>query len=191
VCFGPGLWPGPCRQARWGGRGSGVNGAPQARPACGMRSTVEAGGADPDNARRSAPAAVTSRLRRSLREANGLMLTNGRGTGVIRRAPHAAGHRGRRARQLGTPGGLPPKGRDESCRTANGELPGPDPCRLRRATLAAHLPHDSPRPPHVLQVQAVRPGAPWRALEAVEKLVTGPVGYWCAVPLDALHMSFV
>jgi len=34
---------------------SGVNGAPQARPACGMRSTVEAGGADPDNARRSAP----------------------------------------------------------------------------------------------------------------------------------------
>ena len=24
---GPGLWPGPCRQARWVGRGSGVNGA--------------------------------------------------------------------------------------------------------------------------------------------------------------------
>jgi hypothetical protein len=31
--FGPGLWPGPCRQARWAGRGSRVNGAPQARPA--------------------------------------------------------------------------------------------------------------------------------------------------------------
>jgi hypothetical protein len=44
----------------------------------------------------------------------------------------------RRARQLGTPGGLPPKGRDESCRTAYGELPGSDPGRLRRATLAAH-----------------------------------------------------
>jgi hypothetical protein len=45
---------------------------------------------------------------------------------------------GRRALQLGTPGGLPPKGRDESCRTAYGELPGPDPGRLRRPTLAAH-----------------------------------------------------
>ncbi len=30
---GPGLWPGPRRQARWAGRGSRVNGAPQARPA--------------------------------------------------------------------------------------------------------------------------------------------------------------
>ena len=28
---GPGLWPVPCRQARWAGS-SGVNGAPQARP---------------------------------------------------------------------------------------------------------------------------------------------------------------
>jgi hypothetical protein len=56
---GPGLRPGPCRQARWVGRGSKVNGAPKARPACGMRSTVEVGGADPDNARRSAPVAVT------------------------------------------------------------------------------------------------------------------------------------
>jgi len=54
--FGPGLRPGPYRQARWGGRGSGVNGAPWARPrAARMRSTVDAGGADPDNARRSVP----------------------------------------------------------------------------------------------------------------------------------------
>ena len=29
---GPGLWPGPRRQIRWVGRGSGVNGAPKARP---------------------------------------------------------------------------------------------------------------------------------------------------------------
>jgi hypothetical protein len=63
------------------------------------------------------------------READGLVLTHGRGAGLIWRAPHAAGHRGRRARQLGTPGGLPPKGRDESCRIAYGELPGSDPCR--------------------------------------------------------------
>ncbi len=31
--IGPGLWPGPRHQARWAGRGSRVNGAPQARPA--------------------------------------------------------------------------------------------------------------------------------------------------------------
>ena len=34
---------------------SGVNGAPQARLRSGMRSTVEAGGVSPDNARRSGP----------------------------------------------------------------------------------------------------------------------------------------
>src|SRR5438067_12546656 len=56
-------WPGPCRQARWAGRGSGVNGAPQARPrGARMRSTVEAGGADPDNARRSDPGRCDLRM---------------------------------------------------------------------------------------------------------------------------------
>jgi hypothetical protein len=30
---GPGLWPGPRRQARWGGRSPGSNGAAHARPA--------------------------------------------------------------------------------------------------------------------------------------------------------------
>jgi hypothetical protein len=60
--IGPGLWPGPRRQARRVGRGSRVNGAPQARPrAARMRSTVDAGGADPDNARRSGPVPVTFR----------------------------------------------------------------------------------------------------------------------------------
>jgi hypothetical protein len=54
--FGPGLWPGPRRQARWVGRGlQGQRRAAGASRAGGMRSTVEAGGADPDNARRSGP----------------------------------------------------------------------------------------------------------------------------------------
>src|SRR5437773_10846126 len=58
--FGPGLWPGPRRQARWADRGSRVNGARRRRvPRSGMRSTVEAGGASPDNARRSGPVALT------------------------------------------------------------------------------------------------------------------------------------
>ena len=42
-------------------------------------------------------------LRRIWREAVGLVLTHGRGTGQIRRGPQAAGHRGHRARQLGAP----------------------------------------------------------------------------------------
>ena len=54
--FGPDL----SRQARRVGRGSGVNGAPQARPrSARMRSTVDAGGAGSYNARRSGPASVT------------------------------------------------------------------------------------------------------------------------------------
>jgi hypothetical protein len=52
--IGPGLWPGPRRQARWAGRG--LQGQRRV-PRSGMRSTVEAGGASPDNARRSAPGA--------------------------------------------------------------------------------------------------------------------------------------
>ena len=59
--IGPGLWPGPRREARWAGRGlRGQRRAEGASRASGMRSTVEAGGASPDNARRSGPLAVTS-----------------------------------------------------------------------------------------------------------------------------------
>ena len=72
-------------------------------PRSGMRSTVEAGGADPDNARRSGPLTVTFPAWRNSCEADGLVLAAGRSTGQIRRVPHAAGHRGRRARQLGAP----------------------------------------------------------------------------------------
>jgi hypothetical protein len=69
----PGLWPGPRRQARW--VGSGLRGQRRAEGASrvsGMRSTVEAGGADPDNARRSGSLAGTClRRRRNSREADG------------------------------------------------------------------------------------------------------------------------
>ena len=41
--------------------------------------------------------------RRDSREADGPILAAGRGTGQIRRVPHAAGHWGRWARQLGAP----------------------------------------------------------------------------------------
>jgi hypothetical protein len=57
------------------------------------------------------PVAVTfSRRRRNPPVLDSLVLATGRGTGGMRRAPRAAGHRGRRARQLGAPQGSRPKG---------------------------------------------------------------------------------
>ena len=51
---GQASWPGPRRQARRVGRGLwGQRRAAGPSRASGMRSIVEAGGADPDNARRS------------------------------------------------------------------------------------------------------------------------------------------
>jgi hypothetical protein len=119
--------------------------------------------------------AVTSRRRRYPREPDGLVLVARRGIGQIRRVPHAAGHRGHRARQLGAPVGLPPEGRDESCRTAYGAPPGPDPGRLRRATPAFVFPAIGRVP--LSRFTYWPPGLARRrcALEAVEKLVTAEI----------------
>ena len=61
--FGPGLWPGPRRQARWAGRGSRVNGARPASPRAGTGSRAFPGGLLPlsacsPGARRSRPGAT-------------------------------------------------------------------------------------------------------------------------------------
>jgi hypothetical protein len=102
-----------------------------------MRSTVEAGEASPDNARRTVPVAVTSsrhlaRPARARRPGRG---AGGRGSG-IRRGPQAAGHRGavrgsrrvRRACVRRTRRKLPPQLR---------RVPRVNPGRLRRVILAA------------------------------------------------------
>ena len=131
---GPGLWPGPRRQARWAGRGSGVKGLPEGTR---RRCALDAGGASPDNARRTGPQAVTCswltlHLARASRPGRG---AGGRGSG-IRRGPQAAGHRGCRARQS-------PRRRACVRRTrrelppSNGETPRLNSGRLRRVTLAA------------------------------------------------------
>ena len=104
-----------------------------------MRSTVEAGGADPDNARRSAPAAVTlpginaTRVALTAWSSRTGATPGGYGGHRMRPVTGAAGRGTRRA------AGLPPEGRDESCRTLR-RSPDPDPGRLRRATLAAYSP---------------------------------------------------
>ena len=58
---GPGLWPGPRRQARWAGRGlQGQRRAEDASRAAGCEAPLRLGGASPDNAWRSGSLAVTS-----------------------------------------------------------------------------------------------------------------------------------
>jgi hypothetical protein len=110
--FGPGLWPGPRRQARWAGRGlQGQRRAAGASRASGMRSTVEAGGASPNNARHRSGSGRCDIFTApgTWCEGDGLtVVLAGAGSGV-RRGPQAAGHRGRRARQLAAPQGLRPK----------------------------------------------------------------------------------
>jgi hypothetical protein len=89
-----------------------------------MRSTVEAGGADPDNARRSGPVAVTSPRRSAyLRARDGLAVVlagAAAGYGGDRRRPvTGAAVRGSRRAV-----GLASEGRGESCRPATARPPG-------------------------------------------------------------------
>jgi hypothetical protein len=71
---GPLAWPSPSGPLGWQ-RSPGSTARRRRVPHSGMRSTVEAGVASPDNARRSGPLAVTfSRSRRSRHDADGLVV---------------------------------------------------------------------------------------------------------------------
>ena len=118
----PLAWPLPSGPLGWQ-RSPGSTARRRRVPRSGMRSTVEAGGADPDNARRSAAAAVTfpasPQLARGWRPG-----PRGRARCRVDTAGTARG------RSSGPPGaaarraaGLPPEGRDESCRIAYGAPP--------------------------------------------------------------------
>ena len=92
-----------------------------------MRGTVEAGGADPDNARRSGSAATTSRgVRRTWRVGVGLIVVLAGATagyGGDRRRPVTGGAvRGSRRAV-----GLASEGRGESCRAATASPPDSEP----------------------------------------------------------------
>ena len=85
-------------------------------PRSGMRSTVEAGGADPDNARHSGPGNcdLSPGDGRTRRDADGLVLLVSRDTGSLRWATGCGRWRGRRARQPPRPQGHRPKGASEA-----------------------------------------------------------------------------
>ena len=149
----PLAWPSPSGPLGWQ-RSPGSTARRRRVPRSGMRSTVEAGGADPDNARRSVPCWWPSRRRRNSHEPRG-------------RARHRADTAGTaRGRSPGWLGRGSSARRRASARRARRKLPHhptahprSDPGRLRRVTLAAHLPN-WPRPLLAVQVQAVRLGAP-------------------------------
>jgi hypothetical protein len=120
---GPGLWPGPCRQACWVGRGSGAQGwVPKILSAKRLErifGALDAGGADLDNARRSGPVAVTFRTAIGASDARvtagscSCGAASGRDGGDrLRPVPGTPCAAARRAV------GLPPEGRGESCRPA-------------------------------------------------------------------------
>jgi hypothetical protein len=177
VRFGPGLWPGPRRQARWVARGSAQGWVLKVLSAqrlertfgcpCGWRGRPgQCAAFRPGACDFPGVCATRSRPTPGPR--------GGRGTGQIRRVPHAAGHRGSRARQLGAPQGFRPKGATKAA-TPPTARPRSDPGRLWRDTLAAHHSPDWPRP-FPRDSRPCPSGVAHRrcALETVEKLVTGP-----------------
>jgi hypothetical protein len=134
----PAAWPSPSGPLGWQ-RSPGSTARRRRVPRSGMGSTVEAGGASPDNARRSAPLALTSsRFPAHLREGDGLdvvLAGVAAGYGGDRRRP-VAGSAVRGSRRAV---GLASEGRGGSCRPATA-LPGVNLGRLRRVTLAALSP---------------------------------------------------
>jgi len=136
-----------------------------------MRSTVEAGGADPDNARRSAPGDcdTLSGDRYIWREGDRLAVVlagAAAGYGGDRRRPVTGGCR---ARQSPRPQSLRPKDASEAAAPQRRD-PRVNPSRLRQVTLAAP-PLDCSRPSFVVHGQAVRPGGRRCARETVDKKV--------------------
>jgi hypothetical protein len=137
-------------------------------PRSGMRSTVDAGGAAPDNARRSDPATVTlsGGDRRTWREGDGRAVFAGAVPGVT--AGTACGrYRGSRARQPPRPQGFRPKDASEAAAPRR-RVPRVNLSRLHPVTLAASVPSAV----RACLRATTRPSGPARrrrALEAVEK----------------------
>jgi hypothetical protein len=153
--LGPGLWPGPRRQARGAGRGSRVKGLR-------LRSKRRAEGAPlrlegPARTMRGVPARWLGRLHgswRAWREGDGLavvLVGAAAGYGGDRRRPVTGGAvRGSRRAV-----GLASEGRGGSCRPATAR-PRVNPGRLRRVTLAAQSSLGCSRRPSLLAARAVR-----------------------------------
>ena len=119
VPLGPGLRPGSCRQVRRGGRGSGAQGwVPKILSAERLERIFgcpDAGGAAPDNARRSGPVSVTfhTAISTSRRQHDGPASSALARSpeGALEPVPPACGGGGQPTGGSAAPGGLPPVGR--------------------------------------------------------------------------------
>ena len=128
ACFGPGLWPGPRRQARWVGRGLRRQGwalAPIAmatRPQ-GAPLTLEG----PTRTMRGVPAPVSCDLSpgdgHTWRDADGLVLLVSRDTWVVAAGGRLRPVTGPPCAAAAAPAGPPPEGRERTCRAATARSP--------------------------------------------------------------------
>ena len=185
---GPGLWPGPRRQARWAGRGlQGQRRAAGASRAAGCEAPLRL--EEPARIMRGVPPGrcdiftAIGTLDATLTAWPCCWRARPRDTAGTA-SGRSPGPRCAAARRAVGPAS---EGRGESCRPATAR-PGVNPGRPRRVTLAAL----SSR--LFVPVRCSRPGAVGSArrrcaLETVEKLVTAWRGVLCAVPLDALHID--
>ena len=134
----PLAWPSPSGPLGWQ-RSPGSTARRRRVPRSGMRSTVEAGGASPDNARRSGPRRcdIFTATGALWRERDGLVVVlagAAAGYGGDRRRPVTGGAvRGSRRAV-----GLASEGRGEAAAPQRRD-PRVNPGRLRRVTLAAHF----------------------------------------------------
>jgi hypothetical protein len=169
----PLAWPLPSGPLGWQ-RSPGSTARRRRVPRSGMRSTVEAGGASPDNARRSGPMSVTTPATGALgatltawpwcwraRQRDTAGTAGGRSPGP----PCAAARRAV---------GLASEGRGESCRPRDGETSGEP-----RPPTAGHPGRSSPldcsRPSSLFTAWPSGPARRRCALETVEKVVTAPL----------------
>ena len=194
ACFGPGLWPGPRRQARWVGRGlQGQRRAVGVSRVAGCEAPLRLEG--PTRTMCGVPP-----CRCDIFKASGALGASASAWLWCRRARQrdttgTAGGRspGPRCAAARRAVGLASEGRGESCRPPTAK-PGVNPGRLPRVTLAAHpLTTARARP------RWSRPGPSGMArrrcaLEAVEKFVTARTGTRtgtrCQAPLDVRHHGF-
>jgi hypothetical protein len=141
VRFGPGLWPGPRRQARWVGirsPGSRVGACAHRLGDATEGSALDAGGADPDNARQGGPGDcdLHPANRLAWREYDGLVLLVWRGIRGRYGEDRCGRWRGSRARQPPHPQGLRPKDASEAAaqRRRDPVTPAADDRSPRRST---------------------------------------------------------
>jgi hypothetical protein len=183
---GPGLWPGPCRQARWVGRGlQGQRRAAGASRAAGCEAPLRL--EEPTRTMRGVPTPMLwpfiKRLPHSAHDDRPGQLAERMTHGTLRRGALRPGAGHRRGGQRLATGALPRKRERARLPATCGESP-PRPSPPHRVTLPlVHALRARPAHPRELRPEPVGVARRRCALEAVRKVVTDP----SAVQLSAVQ----